>query len=771
MNKFGFMMSCGLVLGTVPVVVVAQDVADAKQAQARKDEDVTVVKVTAQRRSQSLMDVPLGITVVSAADLKGTKATTVKDIQTIAPSLIFSETPGQPAFKMRGVGSAAFDYSVEQAVGVLLDDVAQTVPRAPALNTLIDVDHVEVLRGPQGTLFGRNSTAGVVAISTRKPRLGVTSNEFHVQAGTKGERQVYDIANVPLSEKAAARVAVVSQQRDHVLKVVGPGSVEDQHDKAFTAKLLFEPTEALSLYGIFSHQKSVADPGAFAIRSLGAGTFAPGVGNQFIRTSLQTLGITPGPDNDRGGQGSDNFQRVKGNNGQLTANYSLGNHTLTSVSAYRSISYLSKLEVDSTPFHVLDNNTGGGRAHQASQEFRFANDSGGAIEYVAGLYFHKQKVRFPQRNSGGLGYLPEGAPIELAAAGQGLADGTTRMRSTAVFSDLTYNATAQLKVFGGLRATRDRNGSDVFYSQIPGVCNISFLSTRVCNPVSLPTAPRAAESVHSDWSGRLGAQYNLPDNAMVYASVARGYKGSGYGTLSGTPIEIKPETVVSVEAGLKKEFFDRKASLSATVFNSRYTDFQTEVFDPTINLQGAFRTGNAGGLRSRGVELEMLARPIAGLNTRASLSYIDAEFTEYKPSCWPGQTAAQGCTLPGPTFDAAGERLTNAPRFTVSLGAGYQTPVSESLKLNVGANWYYRSSVYFGVGNPSTRQEGYGLLGLNAGVGSLNDSWTLGVYVRNALDKRYTVVIFPTFFDIGGYSQVIPQAAYRTLGASLTLRF
>ena len=771
MYKLGFMMGCGLVLGTVPVVVLAQDGADARQTQVSEGGEMNVVKVTAQRRSQSLMDVPLGITVVSSADLKGTRATTVKDIQTIAPSLIFSESPGQPAFKMRGVGSSAFDYSVEQAVGVLLDDVAQTVPRAPALNTLIDVDHVEVLRGPQGTLFGRNSTAGVVAITTRKPRLGVTSNEFHVQAGTKGERQAYDIANVPLSDKAAARVAVVSQQRDHVLRIAGPGSVEDQHDKAFTAKVLYEPTAALSLYGIFSHQRSEGDPGVFSIRSLGAGTFAPGVGNQFIRTSLQALGITPGPENDRGGQGSDNFQHVKSNNGQLTVNYSLGSHTLTSVSAYRSISYLSKGEVDSTPLHVLDNNTGGGDAHQASQEFRIANDAGGAIEYVAGLYFHTQKVRFPQRQSGGLGYLPEGSPIELATVGHGLSDGTTSMRSTAIFGDLTYNATAQLKVFGGLRVTRDRNGSDVFYSKVPGVCSISLLVNGVCNPVPLPTAPRGAESVHSDWSGRLGAQYKLPDNAMVYASVARGYKGSGYGTLTGTPIEIKPETVVSFEAGLKKEFFDRKASLSATVFNSRYSDFQTEVFDPSVNLQGGFRTGNAGGLRSRGLELEMLARPMTGLNTRASLSYIDAEFTDYKPSCYPGQTAAQGCTLPGPTFDAAGQRLTNSPRFVASLGAGYQTPVSESLKLNVGANWYYRSSVYFGVGNPGTRQEGYGLLGLNAGVGSLNDSWILGFYVRNALDKRYAVAIFPTYFDVGGYSQVIPQAAYRTLGASLTLRF
>lgn len=195
------------------------------------------------------------------------------------------------------------------------------------------------------------------------------------------------------------------------------------------------------------------------------------------------------------------------------------------------------------------------------------------------------------------------------------------------------------------------------------------------------------------------------------------------------------------------------------------------MFDPTIPPTGVFLTGNAGGAVTKGIEVDASARLATGLSLSGALSYIDAKFTDYQPSCYVGQTAARGCTLPGPTFDASGTPLPNAPKWAYNLSMNYETPVFRGLKGILNANYSYRSSVLFGVGDPNTYQEGYGVLNASIGISDETRAVRFSVFARNLFDKRFATSIGATTFDAGGYSQVLSDQAFRRIGAAIDFSF
>jgi iron complex outermembrane receptor protein len=740
---------------------------------SESSDTIAEVVVTAQRRTQNLRDVPIAITVVGGDTLKKGNFTTVSDIQYLAPSVQFTPTPAAPVFQVRGVGTQTFDYGIEQAVGLALDDVSQTLPRVNVLNTLADVERIEVLRGPQGTLFGKNTSAGLVSITTRKPQFDAYTNEAHLQYGSRNQLQAYDIINIPLSDTLAVRVRAAYQTQDPTLHNVGPGRIEDGVDYALNGKILWQATDKLSLYAIGDYQQSKGDPGEWSIRKFGAGTAAPGVGNNFVRNSNTALGVVAGPDNNDVALGAYDFRHAKNYGGQLTANYDLGGPTLTSVTAYRKLEQTINLEADQSPLTVLDVNTGPLRAHQFTQEVRIASPSGQRFDYVAGLYYYNQKTNSAQDQSGGLGYLPNGSTLRLSRVG-GQSNFEVESKSYAAFGEGTLRATDKLRLILGGRYTKDEITSSLFVSRLDNVCETAVLVNPAYCHLTVPAAgtkPIGGKTSHGDWSGRAGVQYDLAPRTMAYVTVSRGYKGAGVSTVGNVAFDIDPETVLSYEAGLKADLLDRRLNLALAAFHSKYDDFQTQVFDPALGTAGAFRVGNAGGMRAQGVELEATLHAARGLTFNGGITYNDAKFTDYLAPCFAGQTAAQGCTLTGPRFDASGDKLPNAPKWSYSLNGNYERDLGPGLVGFLSANYAYRSAVLFGVGDDNTHQEGYGLLNLSAGIGGRDDRMKLSVFVHNAFDKRFAGVIFPSFFDVGGYSQVLPDAAFRRIGAAVDVRF
>lgn len=730
------------------------------------------IVVTAQRRSESLRDVPIAITVVNGDAIRQTGATQLSDITQRVPSLQFTPVPGTPTFSVRGIGTNSFDYGVESAVGLAIDDVNITLPRVSPINTLADVERVEVLRGPQGLLFGKNTTAGLISVTTRRPQLGVYSNEGRVQFGSRNQLQVYDIVNVPLGDDAALRIRGGYQYQEPVLRVRGPGSIEDTRNYNLNGKLLWNITDRLTAYAIVDYASTRGDPGVWTIRSFGAGTTAPAAGNAFVRTQLAALGIVPGPDNRDTGIGAYNANDLSSLGGQLSLEYDLGGATLTSVTAYRNAKQsFNNLEVDSTPLPVYDNNLGSLDAHQFSQELRVASSGAHQLDYVAGLYYFEQSTKATNAQYGTLGFLPSASPVLLSQVG-GQVNFDIGTKSYAGFAQVTLHLGERLRLIAGGRYTHDDIRNTTSVSAIPGVCSLALLVTggTVCQAVALPFS-RAASRGANGFSGRAGIQFDVAARINLYATYSRGYKGPAISSINANLFAVDPETVDAYEGGLKTDLLDGRVSFNLALFLNSFHNFQAQVFDPSVPPQGVFRTGNAGGLRTKGVEAEVVVRPATGFSLSGGVTFLDAQYRDYFPPCYAGQTAAQGCTLSGPTFNATGQPLTAAPQWSTSLSGVYETNISSTAKLFFNADWSYRSRVFYGVGNPGTIQPGYSLVNGTLGVADINNKVRVSVFVRNVFDKRYAALIFPSYFDIGGYSQIIPDNAVRRIGGAVEWRF
>lgn len=752
----------------------AQTVDPARQVGADATVDMAgggeEIVVTAQRRAESVQKVPIAITVVGSEALKTNNFVSLADAQYLAPSLKFIDTPAAPSFSIRGVGSQAYDFSIEQAVGIALDDVIQGLPRINPLNTLADVERIEVLRGPQGTLFGKNTSSGLISITTKRPVLNEYSLEGRAQYGSRNDLQVYNIINVPLSDTLAGRFRASYQIRDVVYDNRGPAELPNTRNYAFNGKLLWEPTDRLSAYFIADYQNSRGVAGLISIRSFGQGSFAPAVGNSFIRDTQTALGIVPGPENRSVAQGVESFQDSEAWSAQLTLSLELGAHALTSVTAYKDAKYQSVLEADSSPLTFLDNNRVSIDSNQFTQEFRLSSPVGEAFEYTLGAFYYRMELKSAEQQSGGLGFLPDQFPIDLSITGGLLNYGNTT-ESIAGFGEVAVRPFDRLRIFAGGRYTHDKITSSVFVSELPNVCGLELLVAGVCHAVTLPTAPASGTTSRGDYTARAGIEFQATPDVMAYATIARGYKGAGFATVSGALRPVQPETVVSGEVGLKSQFFNRRLTVNLNAFYSDYKDFQTQVYDASVPPAGSFVTGNAGGLRTRGFEAELALRPTRDLSITGGLAYTDAEFTDYQPACYPGQTAAQGCTLAGPTFDARGFPLPNAPKWTYNIGANYEPAIGNDLVGLFAANYAYRSSAYHGVGDPSTIHPGYGVLNASVGIGTADGAMRLRLFAQNLTKQNFVAQIVPTYFDIGGYAQVLTDAAQRRFGASLDYRF
>jgi iron complex outermembrane receptor protein len=752
----------------------------ADQQSADPVTQIAEIVVTAQRRTENLRDVPIAVTVVSGAALRQSGANQLSDITQRAPSLNFTATPGVPNFSIRGVGTNSFDYGIESAVGVAIDDVNITLPRYVPLNALADVDRAEVLRGPQGLLFGKNTTAGLISITTTKPQMDGASASGRVQVASRDQIQSHVALNAPLATNAALRVVAGYQSQDPSTKVVGPGRLDPVKRWFATGKLLWEPTDALSLYAIVDYQSNGGIESYSTIRKFGGAdptpipaALRPLAPLNFVQTQNAALGVVAGPTNNSTAIGSQNVVRDEESFGaQLTASYETGAVTLTSVSAYRKLDAKANNDVDQTPVPFFDTNIANSQSHQVSQELRIANRQPGRVDYTAGLYYFSQQIDAQILQAGTFGVFPASVATRLSPT-NGRSNFDYATKSYAGFAQLTFNLAPGLKLLAGGRYTHDRIDSLTTVSVEPNVCNlVTFLLSGGARCVGTLAAPIAASRTKSGLSARAGLEYALNDHGNLYATYTRGYKGPAVSSAAGVAFNVDPETVDAYELGAKLDFLDRRLSVNAAAFINDFKDFQAQVYDPTLNGGlGAFRTGNASTLKTRGVEVEALARPAPGATLTAGVTYLDTKYGAYRVSCYFGQTAAQGCSLPGPSFDAAGSPLVGASKWSASLAASLERPVSNDLKVFLSADWRYRSRFYYAINDPNTVQPAYALVNATVGVARRDDGARLSLFARNLFDKRYAATIYPGNFSVGQYVQSLPDNAFRRVGIALDWRF
>lgn len=742
------------------------ETADAGEQQGGARIDPVEILVTARKRVENVQDVSESITVASGEAIETLQIVQPSDLTRIAPALTFRDNPmpTSSGFAVRGIGTSTFSSTVEQSVSTVVDGVVLGQPQSAA--ALIDIDRVEVLEGPQGLLFGKNASAGLVNIVTRIPRLGKLGAEASVTVGTDGELRNTGVLNVPIGDTLAVRLVGFRNRTDGFIenKFLNQ-SYNGEKNYGFRGKLLFEPSDTVSLLVSADYAKDTSVCCFSTARKLGT--------NANLANFFQQYGITPGPDNREVVAGKPfgvypgaPLRVYKGISSQLDVD--LGGIELTSITAFRNNHYILDFDGDQSPAERFDYNGGDYNYKQFSQELRLASPSGQTIEWLAGLYYFRSTNVVDFRAGGRL--LGPALPLVVAVI-----ETDFRSKSYAGFGSVTWNASDALRLRVGGRLTRDDLRARRVAYDLPGSLPGSSAI------IGSTAGDTTEEGATTNFSWKVTGEYDVTPGVMVYANAARGYKGPGLASsgilLPGADPIIRPEKVWAYDLGIKASFLDNRATFNAALFYEDFTDFQTQIYDTSTNPPG-FRTTNAGGLKTKGVQAQLAFRPAPGLSLSANGIYVDAKYQDLDglscPYAWTVPTPTNGCRLVGgrPVIDASGNRLANAPKFKFNLAANYEASLSDGVDLLFATDYSWRSEEQFSAnGDPLTIQPAFGTWNGSVGLSLDDGKWELRAFVRNLLDKDYVTLLAPNSADTsGGYAQYLSRYSDRQFGVTMRVR-
>ncbi len=729
------------------------------------------IVVTAQRREENLQRVPVAVTAASGEALQNLKIAQPSELIFIAPSLQQTATAGEIGatnFSIRGVGSAIFGNAIESSVGTVLDDVTLARPQL-GVTQFFDIDNVQILRGPQGMLFGKNASAGVVSINTNRPRIGETSLDFYDSTGfddSVGAALVQNAnatVNLPISSNAAARMSTFVVRNGSFIDYAGTAPNETGlTEYGGRLKMLWEPTDALAVYvaGDFVTANGLGD-GVFTSRYN-----APGGVYQLIQGQY---GIIASPTNLRIADGAPSRHHLDTGGEQANAKYTFASgYSLTNILAYRFYRDDGNNDFDQTPYSLADTFVTSRDIKQTSEELRLASPNDGRFIYQVGLYY--LNLSYPGSFIQGVNLEPLFPPIP----GKTLA-GSNRYyhlssQSKAAFGQGEFKIADGLSLLFGGRYTRDGTFVQNTYNDT-GYVIPTVAAGVVANDVET-----------NNFSYKAGLNYQINPDIFAYAQYARGYKGPAFDQT--TLMATKPEIPHSVEVGIKSTLFDRRLSVNLAAFHTIFDDFQAQAFyvPPGSNV-GNFTTVNAGSLRVQGLEADLRFIAIHGLTFTGGAAFTDGTYTSFVGApCYPGQpTGASGrdVCLPNQSSDVSGGRLANAPRFTINLAGEYEAKIGRG-RAFVGADIYNRSSLNFSATqDPKTEVGGITLVGTHIGYRDTDRRWELMVFARNLFDKRFATFITPNPVGTvvgdaakgGDYYQIFGPESFRTVGISLTGHF
>lgn len=745
--------------------------APALAQEANASVDSNEIVVTATRRAERLQDVPLAVSAISGDQLAESGFQDLTDIQYQFSGVQFGTSPNDAGFRLRGVGTAGgFSSSSEQNVGTVVDNVV--IPFGNPVNSLGDLERVEVLKGPQGTQFGKNASSGVINITTLRPKFDTVSGKAFVSYGELDEWNANASINLPLSSNAAFGIFGYYRSNDGFLEnVVRNETWGGEKNYGGRAKLLWEPSDGLSFYLIGDWSKTTREgPGQlWTINAL------PSFANPLMAArfgGLAALGITPGFRNQKSAEEYAGYSSEQNYGLSLEINKELGEFNLTSITAWRRLdSGPQQYAIDASPVPIFTAQETGTDQTFLSEELRVTSPQGSAFEFTAGVYASRRKVG--DGNDFASAQLRPVAPFAnfIVSITNGRSNTRTKSDSLAGFVDGRYRVTPQFSLLGGFRYQYDWVDASSSSSIDPAFP--PFLGPPTDGLV-VPYAGRPLQTGHvskGGWSGKAGLEYKLNPDVMVFGTISRGYLGPTvtFSGLTGTKSQVNPQTVRDITVGIKSQLFDRAVTFNANVFFDKYKNLQTSVFNGT-----EFLTENAGGFNANGFEMDASWRVIPEFSLSGSFTYSDTEFTDYLTACPNVVKAGYTCFTQGGTslVQAAGEPLSGAPKYSATFGADLRLPVSDSLQVDLSANVYYRSRVQYDVANAVSFQKGYTTVGVNAGIGHPDGNWRLGVFARNLFDKYFvSSVIGLPFSDPGGEVNWLAREGRRTLGVSLQAEF
>lgn len=744
--------------GSAAFLLSAPALADAASAESEASEPIIV---TARQRPEDAQDVPAALSVVDARWLEQSYTLNTRDLTALVPALNYSSAnPRNTAFTIRGLGSSVVAVSqandgLEPGVGYYVDGVYHARPATAAFD-FSDIERIEVLRGPQGTLFGKNTTAGAINIISAAPSFTRSVNG-ELSGGERRFAQGRFSATGPLAgETLAYRLSGTFTRRDGVLRNVTNG--RDQNTlgaQAVRGQVLWQPSSTfrLRLIADFSNFDSECCTQVY----LRVGTSLRPAARQFPALAA-AAGYTLASTNpyDRLTD-IDAPLAVETSEGGIagTADWDIGPATLTSITAWRFWNWDAANDRDYTGLPIQLIQRIPSRQDQLSQEVRIASDGEADVSYVAGLYFFRQVLTGSPNSVFG----PYGAPWLIGATTGASATpvpanlldgygqtGETRfaVNSYAAFAEANWRIAARVRLTGGLRYTYESKLGD-YSTQVsggPATTSPALINARlgVLRPQTY-----AARDREGSLSGRANIAWQPTNAILLYASFARGFKSGGI-NMSGLPLDannqpalatavVEPERNTTWEAGVKSTLWDDRLTLNLAAYHTTVSDFQATVVDSsqTVALRGYL--SNIPEVRVQGIEADAALR-LGRLTLIGALAYGDGTYTDYPAGPCPLelQTAATAAC------DLTGQRLAGLPRWSETLSADYTLPVAGGvLFLHAESNWRSGYS-----GDPSlsrfTFVEGYNLTNASLGYRQENadgEGWEIAVFARNLLDADY----------------------------------
>ncbi|MCS0585173.1 TonB-dependent receptor [Massilia pinisoli] len=691
------------------LAAVPGGVALAQTAQATELQTVTV---TAQRRTENIKEVPVSVTAI-----KGEKLDVLvsggQDIRVLAgktPSLNVESSNGRtfPRFYIRGYGNTDFSEFASQPVSLIYDDIVQENPILKGF-PMFDLAGVEVLRGPQGTLFGRNTPAGVVKFESEKPNFKKVEGYYNLSYGTHATANVEAAANVPLSDKWAMRVSTLRQHRDNyidnysdVARTNKTAELDGYNEHAERVQFLYKPDTTFSALFNVHQRMTTGSARLFRANLIKKGTndFADGTDLDSIVTNAQ------------------NYQHLKTNGANARVTWDLGPVIFHSITGYESVgNYYSRGDIDGgTPqgpgFIPFQSETGGfiDKLKQYSQEFRVESKDAGPLHWQAGVYYFKEDVA-----GGSDGYnSATGAQTSRQSSEQ-------NNKAWAAFGSVAYNINDALSVRGGIRYTDDKK-------DFATVTAIGF------TPVGPNSVSESKDKVNWD----LSTTYKLNRDVNLYARIATGFRAPSIAPASTfAPVGITvadAETITSYEGGIKADLFERRARAAFSVYDYTVKNQQLTVVGGNTNVTKLINANKTDG---RGAEFDFEGLVTPDLRVGASASY---NFTEIRdPSLSLAKCAA--CTVTDPLNGAGrvvidGNPLPQAPKWIVNLNARYSMPVADG-EMYVYTDWSYRSQINFFL-YEATEFTGKALTegGLRVGYIWGDGKYEVAAFGRNILDQR-----------------------------------
>ncbi|NOW48441.1 iron complex outermembrane receptor protein [Novosphingobium sp. SG751A] len=717
--------------------------------------DAGEIVVTAQKRSENVQKVPVAVSVLNPAAIGASGAQNLQDLAKASSSLTITpeSQPANTSIILRGVGTFAFSIAVEPAVAVIVDDVPQAYQAQALTSDLGDVERVEVLRGPQSTLFGKSASAGVINVVSKGPSDTFTLSG-QATATTDQEYRVGLTAAGPITKNLSYRVTgATSTWAGPSVNLTTGDRINGLTNSTLKGVLRWNASDALTLTGgiVYNRVKSNCCSASYIQVDPNA---------KLLGTSFTGAQVTAGETVNR----SNNTVRLDSPlfaNSQFIEEFGKIGYTLDSglsllsVTSHQLFKLYSGVDNDFSDLPVATANNGGvsapnyiqtvnNRVETWTQELRLTSPDTGPLKYVAGLYF--------QSYDGG-GHFRRGPTYNI-----GSYDAYATSKNYAIFGQATWDFAPGSRVIAGLRA----NSEDIGYRFFKNTTSQYFSGKNKDNVIT----------------GKFGLQHDLARDVMVFATYVRGYKGQAYDLTSAlNPViaanfPIKAEHSNDYEIGLRSQFLNRRITLNLTGFWTDYNNFQAQGLLPDIAATPVL--ANVGQVRTRGIELESSARISDALRLNAGITFTDAKIVRYpNGACYPGQTAATGCV--GNQQNEAGNVLPNAPRWKMDLGGEYRLPISEDLKAAVTAHYTWQSKVNYALtGDPSTVQGAYGIFNLGISLSPKDDRFKITAFVNNLFDQQYYTRIDNRASLWGGATTLagyLPRDFQRYAGVTLGFKY